>query len=140
MKQTEAQNTAKEESTNNVVFDRRRRHFRDDYKRKVVADILSGKANIDTFTDNEGKKISKYLIQRWKAEFRGQKFMVDALSQHRGNFKQPIEIPKVELQPNNDMFQELMRLRNENMRLKQIIALDLGLKSDNNVPSYSYAR
>lgn len=119
--------------------ERRRRHFRDEYKKKIVADIISGKSDIENVLDPEGHKISKYLLQRWKTEYRGQRFAIDAISQTRGDFQNPV-VTK-ESGPIEEVYQELIKLRNENNRLKAILAVDLGItiKSNDSIPYASKA-
>lgn len=54
---------------------RRRRHFRDDFKRYILAEIEKGAMNIKRVVDpNSGKEIPELLIQRWKDQFRTEGF------------------------------------------------------------------
>lgn len=110
-----------------------RRHFRDDYKKKIVEDVLSGKVHLDDVRDPSGNKITKYLVQRWKAEFRGQKFMVEALAEPTYSGRGTVDIQR------EDMVQELIRLRSENNKLKTLIAIDLGISNDSSPFSSSKA-
>lgn len=103
---------------------RLRRHFRDHYKKKIVADVVSGRVNIDDVKDPEGNVISKYLVQQWKSEFRGQKFVVEAMAQPSYGGKGIVDVQQ------EDMVQELIRLRNENNKLKTLIAIDLGISTE----------
>jgi hypothetical protein len=136
-KATEKQ--AKQESMQESE-ERRRRHFKEDFKRKVVVDILSGKTDKNNVKDSEGNKISKYLVDRWKAEYRGQKFVVDALSQSRSAHNaMPTETTASFT--TDDLYKEVVKLSIENRKLKEIIAVKLDLPaSEPFIPSKTYSR
>lgn len=78
MKQQTTENQKHESSTKssleNVKY-RKRRHFKDDFKRYVLQQIEVGAFNIKKVIDpKSGREIPELLIQRWRDQFRTEGF------------------------------------------------------------------
>lgn len=99
---------------------RKRRHFRDDFKRDVLAAIESGKANIHNIKDEIGKPIKALLIERWKDQFRTEGIGMSYTPVQMNMVNQP----KQNLAPVNfstdDLLREIGRLEIENRQLRNI--------------------
>lgn len=118
-----------------TTVQRKRRHFRDDFKRQILSEIESGKMSIHNVKDDTGKQIKALLIERWKDQFR-----TEGLSKYKEEAAPKTEsIPtKVAAKLNatmpastDEMLRELGRLVLENAMLKQ--------QAQNNTPSKSRA-
>jgi transposase-like protein len=101
-----------------TTVNRKRRHFRDDFKRNILAGIESGKLNIHNVKDETGKPIKALLVERWKDQFRTEGVGMGYESPTQ--FK-TISQPKVQgglTFSTDDLLKEIGRLELENRQLR----------------------
>ena len=89
---------------------RKRRHFRDDFKKAVLLEIEAGKLSIDKVVDQEGKQIRPLIVERWKDQVR-----VDGIGSNYGKVSKAIFEQEKAL-----LLQEIGRLTLENRKLENL--------------------
>lgn len=104
-----------------TTVNRRRRHFRDDFKRKILSDIEAGNLNIHNIKDDAGKPIKALLVERWKDQFRTEGL---GLGYEMPSIKiKSTPQPKMQASVSfntDDLLKEIGRLEFENRQLRML--------------------
>lgn len=105
--------------TDNMTVSRKRRHFRDDFKRKILADIQAGSLNIYNIKDDSGKVIKPLLIERWKDQLRTEGMQITTVAAPvvtRSN--STVLVTDSKSYSMDDLYREIGKLEMENRQLR----------------------
>lgn len=114
--------TIKEQQYMTTTVARKRRHFRDDFKRKILNEIYTGKLSIHKVRDETGAPIKPLLVERWKDQLRTEGFGGDYVQSAPIMAEMSFTTQSVKSAFSADsLLREIGRLEMENRQLRSII-------------------